>query len=206
MCDYIECVFIKIHYRDYNLIVGVVYRPPNSNMVDFNDSLHDILEEIAHHPFYIICDFNLDLLKHELHRPTEWYLDTMYANSYIPMINRPTRITRNICTLIDNIFTNYYSIDSQLFNGILKADISDYYILFHIIKSTDSTRDVNSDYKTVRIVNESRINGFVEKNSKYWLVCTELAQRLPDIFWKMLCTVQNNLWWIISTDQSSNVI
>ena len=36
MCDYIECVFIKINYLDYKLIVGVVYRPPNSNMVDFN--------------------------------------------------------------------------------------------------------------------------------------------------------------------------
>ena len=79
------------------------------------------------------------------------------------MINRPTRVTRNTCTLIDNIFTNNYSINSQLFNGILKADISDHYILFHIIKSTHSTKDVNSDYKTVRIVNESRINGFVEK-------------------------------------------
>ena len=32
MCDYIECVFIKINYRDYKFIVGVVYRPPNSNM------------------------------------------------------------------------------------------------------------------------------------------------------------------------------
>ena len=82
----------------------------------------------------------------------------------IPMINRPTRVTRNSCNQIDNIFINNYSIDSQLFNGILKADISDHYILFHIIKSTDSTKDVNSDYKTVRIVNGSRINGFVEKN------------------------------------------
>ena len=163
MCDYIECVFIKINYLDYNLIVGVVLRPPNSNMVDFNDSMHDILEKNAHHPCYIMGDFNLDLLKHELHRPTERFLDTMYANSYIPMINRPTRVTRNTCTLIDNIFTNNYSINSQLFNGILKAGISDYYILFHIIKSTHSTKDVNSDYKTVRIVNESRINGFVEK-------------------------------------------
>ena len=90
MCVYVECVFVKINYRDYKLIVGVVYRPPNSNIVDFNDSMHDILEKIAHHPCYIMGDFNLDLLKHELHRPTERFLDTMYANSYI--------YTRNTCT------------------------------------------------------------------------------------------------------------
>ena len=163
MIDYIECVFIKINYLDYKLIVGVVYRPPNSNMVDFNDSMHDILDKIALHPCYIMGDFNLDLLKHELHRPTERFLDTMYANSYIHMINRPTRVARNTCTLIDNIFTNNYNINSQHLNGILQADFSDHYILFHIIKSTDSTKDASSDHKTVRIVHESRINGFVEK-------------------------------------------
>ena len=59
----------------------------------------------------------------------------MYANSYIPLINRPTRVTRDTCTLIDNIFTNNYSISSNC--GILKADITDHYILFHIIKAKD---------------------------------------------------------------------
>ena len=134
--------------------------------------------------------FNVDLLKHELHRPTEGFLDTMYANSHILIINRATRVTRNTCTLKDNIFTNNYSIDSQLFRGILKAAISDHYILFQIIKSSDSTKNNKSDFKAVRIVNESRINGFVEKNSEYWLVCTEFVQRLSDIFCKILCIVQ----------------
>ena len=125
MCDYIECVFVEINYMDYRFIVGVVYRPPNSNTVDFNDSIQDILEKIAHHPCFIMGDFNIDLLKHELHRPTEKFLDIMYANSYIPMINRPTRVTRDTGTLIDNIFANNYCIDSHFVSGILKADITD---------------------------------------------------------------------------------
>ena len=134
MHDHIVCVFVKINCMDYMLIVGVVYRPPNSNTVDFIDSVHDILEKVAHYPCYIMGDFNLDLLKHELHRPTEKFLDIMYANYCIPMINRPTRVTRDTCTLIDNIFTNNYSISSNFFSGILKADITDHYILFYIIK------------------------------------------------------------------------
>ena len=145
------------------LIVGVVYRPPNSNTVDFIDSVHDILEKVAHYPCFIMGDFNLDLLKHELHRPREKFLDIMYANSYIPMINRPTRGTRDTCTLIDNIFTNNYSIRSNFFSGILKADITDHYILFHIIKDKDGEKDDSNEYKTVRIVNESRTNQFIEK-------------------------------------------
>ena len=119
-------------------------------------------KKIAHHHCYIMGDFNLDLLKHELHRPTEKFLDIMYANSYIPMINRPTRVTRDTCTLIDNIFANNYSIDSHFFSGILKADITDHYILFHIIKDKDGKKDNSNEYKTIRIINESRTTRFIE--------------------------------------------
>ena len=50
---------------------------------------------------YIMGDYNLDLLKHEIHHPTENFLDIMYTNYLVPLINRPTRITRQSSTLID---------------------------------------------------------------------------------------------------------
>ena len=82
MCDHIECIFVKIICMDYMLIVGVVYRPPNSITVDFIDSVYIyILEKVFHYPCYIMGEFNLDLLKHELHRPTETFLDILYADS-----------------------------------------------------------------------------------------------------------------------------
>ena len=163
MHGHIECVFVKTICMDYMLIAGVVYRPPNSNTMAFIDSEHDILEKVAHYPCYIMGDFNLDLLKHELHRPTEKCLDIMYANSYISMINRPTRVTRDTCTLIDNIFTNNYSISRNFFSGILKADITDHYILFHIIKVKGGKKDDSNRYKSVSIVYESRTNQIIEK-------------------------------------------
>ena len=164
MCDYIECVFVEINHMDYKFIVGVVFRPPNSNTVDFNDSIQDILEQNSHHPCYIMGDFKLDLLKHELHSPTEKFLDIMHANSYSPMINRPTRVTRDTCTLIDNIFANNYSIDSHFVSGILKTDFTDHYILFLIIKDKDGKKDNNNEYKTARIIHESRTSRFIENN------------------------------------------
>ena len=163
VCEYIECVFVKINCMGHDFIVEVVYRPPNNNISDFNDSIHDILEKISNYPCYIMGDFNLDQLKHELHRPTKKFLDTMYANSYIPIINRPTRVTRDTCTLIDYIFTNNISINDNFFNGILTADTTDHYILFHIIKSNNDKNVNENEYKIVRIINESRINRFTEK-------------------------------------------
>ena len=57
-------------------------------------------------PCYIMGDYNIDLLKHELQQPTEKFLETMYSNSLLPMILKPTRATVTTATLIDNIFAN----------------------------------------------------------------------------------------------------
>ena len=44
--DYIECVFVKICHMNQTLIVGVVYRPPTSNIADFNDCMHLYLRKL----------------------------------------------------------------------------------------------------------------------------------------------------------------
>ena len=90
--------------------IGPVWEGLTCKNTDFNDSIHDILEKVSNYPCYIMGDFNLDLLRHELYRPTEKFLDTMYANSCIPIINRPT-VIRDTCALIHNIFTNNFSIN-----------------------------------------------------------------------------------------------
>ena len=126
VCEYIECVFVKIICMGHNFTVGVVYRPPNSNISDVNDSIHDILEKVYNYPRYIMGDFNLDLIKHELQLPTEKFLDIIYANSYIPIINRPTRVTRDTCTLIDNTFTNNISINIRIVRIINESRINQF--------------------------------------------------------------------------------
>ena len=57
----------------HEMIVGVVYRLPNSNIAHSNDAIHDILEKVVDRPCYIMGEFNLNLLKNELHRPTELF-------------------------------------------------------------------------------------------------------------------------------------
>ena len=60
-------------------------------------------------------------------------------------------------------------------------------------------KDNNIEYKTVRIVNESQTNRFIEKiQNANWSVL-KFMQRLSNIFFKILRIVQNYLWWIIST-------
>ena len=107
--EYIESLFVKISNNNMSYVIGLVYRPPNSTLIKFIEILNDILAEISHMPCYIMGDYNIDLLKHECHPPTERFLDTMYSNSLLPMIFKPTRETETTATLIDNnLWSLYY--------------------------------------------------------------------------------------------------
>ena len=79
-------------------------------------------------------EFNIDILKHNSNRGVLYFLDTMYAIGLYPLIDRPTLISNQSFSLIDNIFTNVtnYNITS----GILINDITDHLPVFAICRPT----------------------------------------------------------------------
>ena len=141
-------------------VIGLIYRPPNSNIVQFTETLNNILGEVSHMPCYIMGDYNIDLLKHELHPPTEKCLEAMYSNSLLPMILKSTRETETTATLIDNIFTNKYNINDNILQGIFATDISDHYMIFHI---SDKCAPDIEEYQLIRLINESRMLKYKER-------------------------------------------
>ena len=56
----------------------------------------------------------------------------MLSHSLIPTITKPTRVTHNTCSLIDDVYVNNFSNGSSSLSGILYWDISDHYPIFHI--------------------------------------------------------------------------
>ena len=70
-------------------------------------------------------DHNLDLIKSDKHQPTKEFIEINLENELIPTITKPTRITRNTATLIDNIMIgrNYQSVYTSM---ILLTDTSDH--------------------------------------------------------------------------------
>ena len=73
-------------------------------------------------------DFNLDLFNYDIYSTTGEFLNS----SCVPIINRPTGVTSNTCTLIDNIFCKHYQ---QLVNpgqSVFISSTSDHYPIFHI--------------------------------------------------------------------------
>ena len=104
-----ESVFVEIlRTHDKNIIVGCLYRPPDSSLNDFNRSDEDILSATSFENklSYIMGDFNINILNSHSHQPTNEFINLMTSNSLYPLISKPTRMTSSTATLIDNIFTN----------------------------------------------------------------------------------------------------
>ena len=86
------------------------------------------------------------------------FFDASFQNYFVPLINRPTRVTRKSATCIDHILTNSF-IDSEIKAGIFKNDMSDHFPVFCNVKTNVST---NSD-KTIiykRTFNEESVDDF----------------------------------------------
>ena len=159
----IESIFIELHIENENIIIGTVYRPPNTNIDTFLEEMSTMLYKCNKEKkkIYILGDYNLDLLKHDTHNPTNDFLELMYSNSLLPLINRPTRVTCNTATLIDNIFTN--SIDNNhSISGIYPADISDHFPIFHLTFN-HKCQTYHNALQIIRVINDITLNNFRTK-------------------------------------------
>ena len=131
-----ESIFIEISRKGKcNVVVGEIYRVPGTNEKDFIETYEKLIEKIRLEKKKIIIgtDQNLDYLKINIHNNTMKFFELNVNNSIIPTIYKPTRVTQNTATLIDNIY-----IDGELYNDIqsyiIIHDISDHFMCMSIVK------------------------------------------------------------------------
>ena len=132
--EVMESLFIEIiRSHERNVIVGIIYRPPNQNVNDFVIRMNDVLGKISRDNkiCYLMGDFNLNLLNNQNHNATGEFLDGLYSHLFFPLITLPSRITSHTATLIDNIFSSHVE-HSYLRSGLLITDISDHLPIFSI--------------------------------------------------------------------------
>ena len=108
-------------------------------------------------------DFNLDLFHYDHHVFTQEFMDSLFSHMFIPLINRPTRLTSYSATPIDNIFTNCLSQNGV--NGIILNDIFDHLTVF-AISSTKTVACKNEINYYKRDYNEPNFTKFQRKLSQ----------------------------------------
>ena len=74
-------------------------------------------------------------------------MDILHGHSFISLINRPTRVTQQSATLIDNIFTNCYLNIENTFQCIIYTDITDHFPIVHV---DYEMKEINADTYVVQ--------------------------------------------------------
>lgn len=161
---YSDFEFLFIDLTDRQARVGVIYRPPNTNIDSFNEQYNSMLHQAASTKKTVIItgDFNINLLNFEDHTGTEKFLENSFSNFLHPCITRPTRISPTTSTLIDNIFIN--NLTQNYLSGIIMSDISDHLPVFYILnEQNNSAKSCKVTKKlTKRVINDKNVNRFTE--------------------------------------------
>ena len=71
-----------------NIIIGVIYRPPNNNFDTFKNTINEILEKIDNENelSYLMEDYNIDLLKSESCDYTNNFIEQLFITFFSPLI------------------------------------------------------------------------------------------------------------------------
>ena len=170
-CEDCESLSIEIiHQNTKNSIVTTLYRPPVSNFKQFKKLLKDHISKSRSKRLYIAGDFNINLLNYEIDLNIANYVNTLIQHNVLPLIDKPTRITRRSETLIDNILTNTDT--DKIKSGIILTDISDHLPIFMV-----ENRQVSIENEITTIYKRQYSDGNVKK-------LRELIQNYAD--WELI--------------------
>lgn len=155
-----ESCFVEIvtNNNRKNIILGEIYRVPNTNEKIFIKEYAQIIKQIKSENKELILglDQNIDYLKVNSHKNANDFLDLNIDHNILPTINRPTRVTHNSATLIDNINISQ-NLSKSYKSAILTTDISDHYPCILLTRLNTKIRKEPIKFSS-RQLNEHNIN------------------------------------------------
>ena len=131
-----DSMFLKIYNKSSKFIkyiIGNIYRRPSSTvdgLGQFIDEFTIVTQNLQEHHIksYLCGDYNINLLKIESLLHCNRFFENITTLGFFPQITRPTRLSGESNTLIDNIFTNDFC--KPHLPGILVTPISDHLMQF----------------------------------------------------------------------------
>ena len=121
-----EHTIVELKTDTNNILLVSGYRPSNSNTKEFLKDYRNAIkmwQKLKHHELIVGLDNNLDFLKSDKHPQTQTFLE--FNLDLKPTITRPTRITQESATLIDNVFVSR-KLQYNYSSSIVINDISDH--------------------------------------------------------------------------------
>ena len=121
---------VKLCNNNCNILVGSLYRRPNSNLNDFLNELETIvsLANNENKKLYLLGDFNINLFNYDSDPQVRRFVNLMHSNNLFNVIDKATRVTNTSATLIDHIWTN--NLENLQSSGILIDKTSNHFPVF----------------------------------------------------------------------------
>ena len=135
-----ETVFIEVDKSVFktkrNVIIGELYRPPSSQLKNFNKELENLLNTIIIIKYaFLMGDYNVNTIDnmHETTSLIHDFTNVFSSHYYHKLINLPPRERKGSSTFLDNIYTNIPDCYNTCTSGVLKfLTQSDHYPIFTI--------------------------------------------------------------------------
>ena len=82
--DEIELQFIELTAKPSNIIVVIIYRPPNDKFNAFQESLAELIHKLdsQNKKCFLMGDFNFDLLNSVENQHVNAFLNQMFSSSF----------------------------------------------------------------------------------------------------------------------------
>ena len=147
-----------INKNSKNVLVCSIYRPPTGKIKPFKNIKRHHVQKSKKQSIYLSGGFNLNILDYETNTKIKHFINLLFQHNFIPLINRPTRITKRTATAIDNIITNSIN-NSKLTTCVVKTDLTDH---FPIFLTSETTVDIYENTTRIfkRNINETTRNQF----------------------------------------------
>ena len=133
-----ENLFVSIKGTGHNkdVIDANIYKPPKDNhnienINTFKTEIENVIHELDRRNSEILIagDYNINSLNLDVRQAFSDFFYSMLANSLFPRITLPTRLDKNSCTLIDNI---YFKLSPLLLMLLRELYSVGYQTIFHI--------------------------------------------------------------------------
>ena len=110
---------------------------------------------------YIQGDFNVNTMYEKFEgKPKDLLFSNIFQSYYYQklIIDKPTKVTENSATLLDNIYTNMPDLFNRNESGILLTRITDHYPIFTV--RSESELPEKSKFRDMRNFSEKNISNF----------------------------------------------
>ena len=137
-----------------NTVLSTIYRPPDSDFKGLSTFLKELysISLKSKKLFYATRDFNLNVLDYNKNEKNTKFPNLTFEYGSVPVIKKPTRVTKNTATAIDHIITNSL-LHRTINTGILQLVISDHFPIFLIAKTEKKMKPEGEVQITKRLIN-----------------------------------------------------